>query len=734
MKRRLVIALAGLLALTGFLCPGARAADLDKIGGSLQLIPSDVAFYQTSLRTREQLDAFAKSQAWAKLWSLPLVQAGWKEVVKQYNEEGGNLAGLRRFYDQPENKELVQLLGDALSNEVFCFGNNGWADLLDLLGQINRANQMAQLEAAIEGGGGNDPGQQIKAALKALARNSDRLKMPDLVIGFRLTDAKKAESQLKRLDALLNANLGQNPAMQGRYKRTQINGGSYLSLSLDGSLVPWDQIPFGDFEDKAGEFDGLKRQLKALKLSINLGIRDDFLLFAIGESTAPLLNLGAKGEGKTLAGRPELKPLAKFADRRLTSIGYVSREMRVKLASANTNFDNLVEMARLGLAKADVPEEKRKKLESDLQAMIAEMKKASTGEGATLGFSFLTDRGAEGYSYEWTKEGRLDDSKPLTLLNHVGGTPLFAAVGRTKPDPEAYKALVQVIQTAHEHFKDIVLPKLDDEAKGYYQKAAKELFPLLKRLDEVTSNLLLPALADGQAGVVIDAKWTSKQWFNRMPAADKPLPMLEAALVLGVSDADKFRQALSEYHTIVNELLAKAKDFAPPGKDIPNIQVPKPQSEKAEAGNLYVFPLPKDWGLDAQVAPTAGLSQSVFAVALSRAHAERLLASKPLKTDGGPLADSKRSLGAATYCDWPALIDALTPWVEFGLAAIPADEVHLPLEGDLASGEKAKEEIRREARVVLEVLKCFRGFSSATYREGDTQVTHYESVYKDLGK
>jgi hypothetical protein len=734
MKRRLVIALAGLLALTGYLCPTTGAADSDKVGGSLQLVPADVGFYQTSLRTREQLDAFAKSQAWAKLWSLPLVQAGWKEVVKQYEDEGGKLAGLRQFYAQPENKELVQLLGDAISNEVFCFGGTGWADLLDVMAQLNRANQMSQFEAAIEGQAPNDPGRQIKMMIKTLGRNADRIKIPDLVIGFRLTDAKKAESQLKRLENFLNAVFGQNPTMQGRFKRVQVNGGSYLSLSLDGQMVPWNVISFDNFEDKPGELEALKKQLMAMKISINLGVRDNFLLFAIGESTAPLVNLAAKGEGKTLGGRPEFKPLAKFADRRLTSIGYVSREMRVKLGSANANLDSLVEMARLGLAKADVPAEKRKKLESDLEAMLAEAKKASGAEGATLGFSFLTDRGSEGYSYEWTTEGRLDDSKPLTLLDHVGGTPLFATVSRMKPDPEAYKALVQWIKTAHGHFADIVAPKLEGDAKATYDKVVKELFPLLKRLDEVTANLLLPALADGQTGLVFDAKWSSKQWFDRMPAAEKPLPMLEMALVLGVSDADKLRKALGEYRTIFNEMLAKAKDFAPPGKEVPNLQIPKPQTEKAEAGELYVFSLPKDWGLDAQVAPTAGVSQSVFAVALSRAHAERLLASKPLKATGGPLANAKRPLGAATYCDWPALIDALAPWVEFGLAAIPADEIHLPLEGDLANGEKARDEIRREARVVLEVLKCFRGYTSVTYKEDGAQVTHYESVYKDLEK
>ncbi|HZU37024.1 MAG TPA: hypothetical protein VFA18_13980 [Gemmataceae bacterium] len=734
MTRRLGIALTGLLAFSGLLASPLRAADLDKVQGSLSLIPGDVAFYHTMLRNKEQLDLVAKSRAWAKLTSQPLVQAAWKEVVKQYNEEGGRLATFRQLISQPENKELVELLGDAVANEIFCFGNNGWADLLDLFGQINRANQLTQFESLLHGGGGNDPTHQAKAALKVLARNVDLLKMPDVVIGFRLTDPKKGEAQLKRLENLLNAILGQIPALQGRFKRVQVNGGSYLSLTLDGQMVPWNQVPFGDLEDKPGEFDALKRKLVELKLSINLGLRDNYLLLCLSESTAPLARFGSPGAGQRLVDRPEFKPLAQYADKRLTSIGYISQSFRTRLASYGAaNMDSLFEMAQLGLTKADIPQEKRAKIEADLKSMTAEMKKSAASEGAALSFAFLTDRGSEGYSYDWSKHTDLDSSKPLTLLHHVGEAPIFAAVSRSRPDPEGYKAFVQGIQKAYGYFADLVAPRLEGEAKQYYEKAVKEIFPLLKRLDEVTGNLLLPSL-DGQIGLVLDAKWTSTQWLKQLPATAKPLPMLEDAMLLGVSDSDKLRKALSEYRTIINELLAKIRDFVPPGHDVPEIQVPQPRSEQSPTGNLFIFSLPKEWGLDPQVAPTLGLSRNVFVVTPSQAYTQRLLASKPLKTDGGPLANLNRPLGAAAYCNWPALIDALTPWVEFGISMIPEDQIRLPLAGDNATGKNAKEEILREVRVVLEVLKCFRGFTSATYRDGDAQVTHSESLYKDVAR
>ena len=43
-----------------------------------------------------------------------------------------------------------------------------------------------------------------------------------------------------------------------------------------------------------------------------------------------------------------------------------------------------------------------------------------------------------------------------------------------------------------------------------------------------------------------------------------------------------------------------------------------------------------------------------------------------------------------------------------------------------------KDSILKQVRTVLSVLKCWRGVTSATYREGGALVTHSESVYHDL--
>jgi hypothetical protein len=255
------------------------------------------------------------------------------------------------------------------------------------------------------------------------------------------------------------------------------------------------------------------------------------------------------------------------------------------------------------------------------------------------------------------------------------------------------------------------------------------VLPLVKRLDEVTGTMLLPALADGQSGFVLDAKWTSKQWHTDMPATPKALPMPELAVVLGVSDAALLQKAMGEYRQIFNELIVKLQDLPPP-VEVPTFQIPEPKTKKVTGATLFFYPIPARAGLDEQVVPTAGLSKTVAVLTLSHGHAERLLASKPLKVDGGPLADSKRRLVSASYLNWPGLIDALTPWVEYGARPVLSQITGLPADED----NKAMTELVQQVRTVLEVLKCFRGRTSVSYFEEGVLVTHAEAVFQDLPK
>ena len=706
----------------------SRPAQAAGAGGgpenSLPLIPADAAFYSTGLRYREQLDRFLKSKAFAQLRDMQGVRMGMAFLQQQWSNPDGNLKPVHDFFEQAENQELLALLGDAFSHEVFFYGGPTWGDTIELMMQVQGAQRYgpAMLQATGKTRG-LDPGKlQALVILNVLNQNLDLIKVPDLIIGFRLSDTKKADSQIKRLETLLAQLEDQAPPLKGRVKRTKVGDSSYLTLNLDGEMIPWDQVNLKEFEEKPGEFDKLLKKLRGLKLTVSLGVQDKYLLLGIGPSAEHLAVLSAKG--KKLIDRPELKPLGKVTGKKLTSIGYASKEFRARANTGKKDLDGLADMAKGFLPEAGLPEAKRKQIEKDIDGLAGDLKKFIPEQGAEVSFSFMTEAGSESYTYDHGEALHLDGSKPLTLLEHLGGNPLFAVVGRSKNSGEGYAFLTKWVKVAFAHGEDIFVEKLGKEDKDKYQEARKALLPLFARLDEVTGKMLLPALADEQTALVIDAKWASKQWHQAMPAADKPLPMLEVGLALGVSDPELLRKAMGEYRTTANEMIVAVRKLVPKDANFPEFSIPEPQTRKAEAGALYYFPLPAEWGLDKQVAPTLGLSDKVGVLAPSQAMAERLLSRKKLVLPpGSPLADGRRPLAGAFYCNWPGLIEAVTPWVDFGL-----DKAEFPA----GIPGVDKESISKQVHTVLDVLKCYRGTTSATYLEGGVLVTHSQTVFQDL--
>jgi hypothetical protein len=717
-------ALAGALALVAALVPPARAADPDKSDNSLAWIPADASFYSTMLHNREQFQAFLNSKAWAKLKDLPAARMVWQMAQAQYAQPEGPLAPVRTFFEQPENKELVTLLNNAFSEEIFCYGGPSVGDFTELLMTAASAARFGPMMAQLggQGGGGNANQAQIKAVLHALAAHSNLVKTPDFIIGFKIPDPQKALAQIKRLEGLLTGLIQQAPPLQGRLKRAKVGEADLLTLTLDGSMVPWDQVPFKDYEEKAGEFDGLVKKLKGLKLVVSLGVRNKYLMLAFGSTPEIVARLGAGGN--RLIDRPEMKPLAKFADRTLTSVSYVSRELRARVNTSKKDLDNLVDMAQELAESAGLPAEKRKQIEKDAAALARDLKARTPEVGAAVSIGVMADRGFETYSYDYGEHPSTDGSRPLTLLSHVGGNPLLAAVGRHKYDPANYQLFVKWVKVAYGHADDILKDKLPAEARDRYRQFMEAFVPLFKRLDQVTGTMLLPSLADGQIGFVIDAKWSSKHWLQALPETDRALPLPELALVLGVSDADLLRKAMDQYLTLANEMIARFREVVPEA-NLPEIKVPRPKVTRAESGTLYSYPLPEQWGVDRQVVPTAGLSDKVAVLTLSHAAAERMLASKALKVQGGPLGNAKRPLAGAVVFNWPGWVDTIAPWVDLAVEQSGAQEK--------VGGENSPVgDVRKQVRTLLDVLKCYRGSTSATYFEGKVLVTHSESVFRDL--
>src|SRR5262249_10119563 len=149
--------------------------------------------------------------------------------------------------------------------------------------------------------------------------------------------------------------------------------------------------------------------------------------------------------------------------------------------------------------------------------------------------------------YDYSTDIGLDASQPLALLNHVGGSPVLAALARERTSPEEYQNFVKWLKVLYKDAEEIALTKLDKEQREQYEKVIKAFLPLLARADEITGTMLIPALAEGEAAFVLDDKWSSRRWHKSMPEMPQALPMAELAIVMGVTDAALLRKAAHAY-------------------------------------------------------------------------------------------------------------------------------------------------------------------------------------------
>ncbi len=435
-----------------------------------------------------------------------------------------------------------------------------------------------------------------------MAGNLDAVDIPGIVIGLKIKDKSAAQTQLKRLEVLLRMALSQNPLLKNRFDRKKIGDGDFITLSLDGAMIPWEMVPLDRFAEEPGDYDDLTARLKSLTLSISIGLRGDFVLISLAKNNE---HLAALGTGDLLAAADELKPLAKFADRRITGLSYVSADMVERLGGGPADLDNLPDAVESLLEQADVDDSLQEMILADMAALAADLKPLVPQPGAAMAFGFLTPRGIESYQYSWTQDLDGDSSKPLDVLAHVGGARLAALATRSKVSPEKYALLVKWLQRAYGYVDQLAVPQLKPDDKQQYDKVLAAFQPLLARLNKNTKERLMPALADGQIALVFDGKLQSKHWFAPWPTTPQPMPMAEPALVLGVSDAKLLKQAVGEYFAIVEESIAKIRELNPQAIP-PEFKLSRPRLRPPRRARCFSIRCRSNWVPTRRSCPTPG--------------------------------------------------------------------------------------------------------------------------------
>jgi hypothetical protein len=720
--------LAAAVAAAVWLAPRpATAGTLDKLDTSLKLIPADASFYASTLHNREKIEAIRHSNAWAKIMGMPAVQMAIARYKEQLDTPGSNLAQVDAALKNPEIQKILGLLADMGSDEVFMYGDKSCVDFVDLFQTVNVAQTYGPILAQITGEAeGRQPNElQGGAVLSALAHNPKLIAVPNFIMGFKLKNAELAKEELAKLEVFASMMLETNDKTKGHFKKTKIDGHDYLVLNLDGGMVPWDLLPLEklkEMEAEEGDAQKVVNRLKELKLVVALGLRDNYLLVSIGSSADCLKKLG---QGQRLIDRAELKPLEKFVDKRLVSIGYVSETLSRQANGQKKNLDNLRELAKRWLKSADLSEEQKQKIGKDVQDLAKDVKDMMPEPGAMMGLSFLVDHGVESYQYAWGGHGCMDGSQPLGLLEHVGGNPLVGAVARHKPlSVQNYDKAVKWAAKAYGYFKEFGLPAMPGENREKVEKFLEAALPLAQRLDKANRELLIPALADGQVALVIDDKLASKHFADGLPETEKPMPMIEPAIVVGISNAKLLKKGMSEYRAVINGLIDAVRQIEGSDAVPEDFQVPEPKMVEDSLRTIYSFIPPGAWGVDEKIEPNIGVSEKVAVFSASRDHTERLLKAASLGV-GGVLGAGERPLAGAGWVQWAALVKAAAPWADFA-----AEQIMNSQEVDDAQ----RKPITDQVHTVLDVLQALRTVTSESYLEDGVLVTHTSAEIRDVAK
>ncbi len=539
--------------------PGrAGAAELTEQAHSLRVVPVDAAFYSASLRLKEQLDIFLESKTYQRLNEIGLVQIGKAQLMLLWQQAAmPQVAEFRQYVESPEGQDAIALLMDMFSEEMFVYGSSDVADALAMFTAVNSMSRQARIEALAGGEDAEDVVQQ--RTMDVLAEHIEKFKIPTLVMGWRIGDGERAERQLDAVHSLTRNLLDEHrPELSPHLQRDQIGGREFLTLRLDGSMIPWDEIS-EDVED-AEEVERWRELVSDKTLAVALGVTDEFVLLSLGESTD---HLETFGQGKTLSEQPAIVRLNKHADQRVASVGYMSKELAQKLSSPEQTVEDLAGMADEVLVAAEVSDEQREQLVADIRGLGSEFKKYMPEPGDVAGVSFLTNRGYEGFRYQAGVQPMWDSTKQLSLLDHVGGNPLLFLAGRSKESPEDYEQAVEWVKRIGVQVEKIVEAKVPAEDWAKYQQYRDRGVELLNRLDQANREHFIPALADGQSALVVDTSSESTRWVRQMPESPKPLPMFELAFVASVSDAEHLRQGIVEVVDVAEDALALRERSTP---------------------------------------------------------------------------------------------------------------------------------------------------------------------------
>ena len=703
-----------------------QAADL-----GIGLIPDDAAFLASTLRGREQYDRIVASNAFASLKELKSVAKALDELAKQQTQPGNPMAIAMMMMQMPDNQEALALLKDMVATDTFVFGTSSWVTVSKLFKKLQSAQQAANIATITKGTDLEiDADSTLNQLLaETLAANTDQIVIPDLVWGFQTTQVDAAQKQLERIETFVTGMAQAQPMLADAVVREKIGNGDFITVTIkpDPTLLKMAMSNVVKFTDMEEELEKIMNRINELQIVVALGVVKEHVVLSIGGGTEHLQAMGSTG-GSLLDTKP-FKVVRDATEKPLTSIWYRSQ----KLAKAWETSPEDIEQAKKFAAAVAKANDLTPEATAEAEELVGELLEGYASQmpeaGPWLAYSYLTDTGYAGEEWNWAKNIPWNGSTPLSL-DHFGGNPLAVIALRTKTDPKQFEAFVNWTDSLRKFVSNAIASTGDDDVQEGFKTFDEKIVPLGEELTNTVREKFVPALKNGQFGLVLDGKASTTKLQASLPASSKPLPLIEPAIVLSLDDEALFREGLSDIFALSDKLLAVIREIDEDA--IPSeYRIPDPEEKDAEGGSLWTFALPES-GLDEQIQLSIGVGKNAAVFSFTPTQAERILTSSPLQLEG----DFSQNLAAAAILDWVAFANLLEPWATYVIRCGGMQQEKGRLDPDSTIGPDSETEEVTDAleqlATIFDVVRCLKSATAKTSIEEDATVTRWQNRIEDL--
>ncbi len=635
----------------------SQADDLDDT--ALSIAPQDVAFFSTGLNMQESWESFMNGKFVARLRAVSYVRSLEAEFETQWAEPEGQLAQAKMYLENPNVRNLLKLGKEMLSDEMFVYGNDQWCDTI--VGIMNLQNdivdRMSQGPAAAQ------------AYLMELNKEDlDSVRIPETVLGFRIDDVENATLQLDALEGILRLVGSQmEPAkvFLERLRRTDLQDGQTLSITVDPSMIPMDSV-------QGPEADILRKIISLIEdrqFTFALGVKAKMLLIAFGESGTPINTVG--DEGSKLIDHPVMDVLRESNTENLRGIGFASAKWMESQWKANFGnyFQNIASQFTIALDseadKVEDIEQWKADIQRDAAWMDDRINELVPEFGPVLSWSHAVEGGSEGFSYSWSKNLIWENGRPLSVADHAGRNPLMMVAFKQQDIAIFSEICDYVLDNGLDHLtRFVALAEEDPAERETAVKAVEKAWPLIKEAHTIMQDKVGPSLSSNESLVSIAANWTLNS-LPEMPMPPSPLPLPELGLACKVDDRDLFREGFEEMYDLFDQFVELVREFEPEAAPA-DYTVPRP--EESQLGDATKFSY-SEWTSAVPIdgfEPQLVLGDDFLVLGYSNRQIEDMLQKRELETRPTWLKPES-PVAAVSYFDFSGFITAIHPWIEYGL-------------------------------------------------------------------